>query len=298
MTMPDFQAWAKEVQNKMESTLASVLPKPNQLPARLHEAMRYSVLDGGKRVRPLLVFAAGEVVGASAERLQYAASAVEMIHAYSLVHDDMPAMDNDVLRRGKPTVHVAYGEATALLAGDALQTAAFDVLSAHTLTHQPADQLRMVNILARASGSLGMCGGQGFDLYSVGQAISLPELEMMHILKTGALIRASVLLGSFCGEAMPEEARARLDHFAKCIGLAFQVVDDILDCEADSTTLGKTAGKDAANNKPTYVSHLGLAEARSHAAQLKADALEALTPFGDRARRIKEIADFIVERSH
>lgn len=298
MTTPDFQAWAREVQNQMEDTLSRVLPVANQLPARLHEAMRYSVLDGGKRVRPLLVFAAGEVVGASAERLQYAASAVEMIHAYSLVHDDMPAMDNDVLRRGKPTVHVAFGEASALLAGDALQTAAFDVLSAHTLSNKPADQLRMINILARASGSLGMCGGQGFDLYSVGQAISLPELEMMHILKTGALIRASVLLGSFCGEEMPEETRSRLDHFAKCIGLAFQVVDDILDCEADSATLGKTAGKDAANNKPTYVSHLGLAEARRHAAQLKADALDALTPFGERARRLKEIADFIVERSH
>lgn len=296
MTVSDFKTWAKSVQDKMEITLSDVLPRVDHAPARLHEAMRYSVLDGGKRVRPLLVFAAGEVVGASAERLQYAASAVEMIHAYSLVHDDMPAMDNDVLRRGKPTVHVAFGEATALLAGDALQTAAFDVLSAHKLADDPADQLRMLNILARASGSLGMCGGQGIDLFSVGQAISLPELEMMHILKTGALIRSSVLLGSFCGESLAEEARNRLDHFAKCIGLAFQVVDDILDCEADSATLGKTAGKDAANNKPTYVSHLGLAEARRKADALKADALEALQPFGARAQRLKEIADFIVER--
>ncbi|SFN75143.1 farnesyl diphosphate synthase [Formivibrio citricus] len=296
MTAPDFKAWAQSTQARMENVLADVLPQANHLPARLHEAMRYSVLDGGKRVRPLLVFAAGEIVAASLERLQYAASAVEMIHAYSLVHDDMPAMDNDVLRRGKPTVHVAYGEATALLAGDALQAAAFDVLSAHRLADNPADQLRMVNILARAAGSLGMCGGQGVDLYGVGQELSLPELEMMHILKTGALIRSSVLLGSFCGEPLAEDARDRLDHFAKCIGLAFQVVDDILDCEADSATLGKTAGKDAANNKPTYVSLLGLSEARRKADELKADALDALAPFGERGQRLREIADFIVER--
>ena len=296
MTTLDFKTWAQSIQSRMEGTLANVLPQPSHLPARLHEAMRYSVLDGGKRVRPLLVFAAGEIVAANPERLQYAASAVEMIHAYSLVHDDMPAMDNDVLRRGKPTVHVAYGEATALLAGDALQAAAFDVLTAHRLADIPADQLRMVNILARAAGSLGMCGGQGVDLYGVGQALSLPELEMMHILKTGALIRSSVLLGSFCGESLAEEARDRLDHFAKCIGLAFQVVDDILDCEADSATLGKTAGKDAANNKPTYVSLLGLSEARRRADDLKADALDAVSSFGARAQRLREIADFIVER--
>ncbi|MBY0443970.1 MAG: polyprenyl synthetase family protein, partial [Burkholderiales bacterium] len=238
----EFKNWMQDVQNRMEQTLDALLPSDNHLPAQLHTAMRYSVLDGGKRVRPLLAFAAGAVVDASFERLQYVAAAVELIHAYSLVHDDMPAMDNDVLRRGKATCHIAFGEASALLAGDALQTTAFEILTSCTLANDPSDQLKMVNILARASGSLGMCGGQGIDLYSVGQALSLPELEQMHGLKTGALIRAAVLLGSYCGEAMNDEDRARLDHYAKCIGLAFQVVDDVLDEEADSATLGKTAG--------------------------------------------------------
>lgn len=294
----EFKSWMQDVQSRMEQTLAAVLPAETHIPDQLHAAMRYSVLDGGKRVRPLLAFAAGAVVDAPAERLQYAGAAVELIHAYSLVHDDMPAMDNDVLRRGKPTCHIAFGEASALLAGDALQTAAFDVLTAYTLANDPADQLKMVGILARASGSLGMCGGQGIDLYSVGQALSLPQLEEMHGLKTGALIRAAVLLGSYCGSAISDEDRARLDLYAKCIGLAFQVVDDILDEEADSATLGKTAGKDAANNKPTYVSLLGLAGAKEKAAELKAGALAAIAPFGEKARGLELLADFIVERSN
>lgn len=294
----EFKSWMQDVQLRMEQTLAAVLPAETHIPDQLHAAMRYSVLDGGKRVRPLLAFAAGAVVDAPAERLQYAGAAVELIHAYSLVHDDMPAMDNDVLRRGKPTCHIAFGEASALLAGDALQTAAFDVLTAYTLANDPADQLKMVGILARASGSLGMCGGQGIDLYSVGQALSLAQLEEMHGLKTGALIRAAVLLGSYCGSAISDEDRARLDLYAKCIGLAFQVVDDILDEEADSATLGKTAGKDAANNKPTYVSLLGLAGAKEKAAELKAGALAAIAPFGEKARGLELLADFIVERSN
>jgi farnesyl diphosphate synthase len=293
----EFNHWMQGVQSQMEQTLAAVLPAQDALPAQLHTAMRYSVLDGGKRVRPLLAFAAGAVVNAPFERLQYVGAAVELIHAYSLVHDDMPAMDNDVLRRGKPTCHVAFGEASALLAGDALQTVAFDLLSTYTLADSASDQLTMVNILARASGSLGMCGGQGIDLYSVGQALSLTELERMHGLKTGALIRAAVLLGSYCGEALSDEDRRRLDHYARCIGLAFQVVDDILDEEADSATLGKTAGKDAANNKPTYVSLLGLAAAKEKAAELKADALATIAPFGDKAHQLVMLADFIVERS-
>ncbi|WP_200918232.1 polyprenyl synthetase family protein [Jeongeupia sp. HS-3] len=291
-----FSDWMQAVQARVETVLDTLLPAAGQHPARLHQAMRYAVLDGGKRVRPLLTFAAGELVGADPARLDHAAAAVELIHAYSLVHDDMPPMDNDTLRRGKPTVHVKYDEATALLAGDALQTAAFDVLTARPLSDDAAVQLQMIRTLALASGSHGMCGGQGIDLYSVGESLSLPQLELMHILKTGALIRASVLLGAACGAVLSDDEKARLDHFAKCVGLAFQVVDDILDEEADTATLGKTAGKDAANHKPTYVALLGLKGAKEKAAELLADAHSALAPFGDRAARLAQLADFIVDR--
>ncbi|UXY14901.1 polyprenyl synthetase family protein [Chitiniphilus purpureus] len=296
--MSDFNDWMRTVQAQVETALAAELPAAGHLPARLHDAMRYAVLDGGKRVRPLLAFAAGELTGAAPERLALAGVALELIHAYSLVHDDMPAMDNDVLRRGKPTVHVQYDEATALLAGDALQTAAFEVLSRHVLADDPRTQLRMIQQLAQAAGSRGMCGGQGVDLYSVGHQLNLPALEMMHILKTGALIRASVALGALCGTPLGADDAARLDHFAKCMGLAFQVVDDILDEEADTATLGKTAGKDAANNKPTYVALLGLKGARDKAAELQAEAHAALAPLGARARRLAELADYIVARRH
>lgn len=293
----DFQTWSFAIQQQMELALGAVLPPAHQLPQRLHEAMRYAVLGGGKRVRPLLTFASGEVVQASVERLQYAAAAVELIHAYSLVHDDMPCMDDDVLRRGKPTVHVEFDEATALLAGDALQTAAFEAISARSLCDEPADQLKMVKILATASGAAGMAGGQAIDLASVGKPLSLLELENMHILKTGALIRAAVLLGSYCGETLPQAERDKLDRFAKLMGLAFQVVDDILDVEADSATLGKTAGKDAAHDKPTYVSLLGLKEAKLRAAELESEALDCLSVFGARAERLRELAHFIVHRA-
>lgn len=293
--MTEFKDWMRDVQSRMENTLEHFLPPVSHAPARLHEAMRYAVLDGGKRVRPLLAYAAGELVGADEACLARAAAAVEMIHAYSLVHDDMPAMDNDVLRRGKPTVHVQFDEATALLAGDALQAHAVDVL-AHASFARAEDQVAALAVLARASGSLGMCGGQGIDLYSVGQTLMLPELELMHILKTGALIRASVVLGTYCGQPLAHEDRQRLDHFAKCMGLAFQVVDDVLDEEADTATLGKTAGKDAANHKPTYVSLLGLNGAKDKAAELLAQAHAALEPFGERAARLHALADFIVDR--
>jgi farnesyl diphosphate synthase len=291
-----FDDWMKSVQSTMEDALASCLPPQRELPARLHEAMRYAALDGGKRVRPLLVFAAGDLFDADAGALARAAAAVEMIHAYSLVHDDMPCMDDDALRRGKPTVHVKYDEATALLVGDALQSQAFLVLSEGEGIADPARQLEMIRLLARAAGSIGMCGGQAIDLSSVGLTLSLDELEQMHRLKTGALLRASVLLGALCGKSLSDGEQDALDAYADAIGLAFQVVDDVLDATADSATLGKTAGKDAADNKPTYVSILGLEQSRALAEKLRNDAHRALMPFGENARRLRELADLIVQR--
>lgn len=290
----DFGVWMKSVQEIMEQALASYLPDSTQAPARLHEAMRYAALDGGKRVRPLLVFAAGELFGADAAQLSRAAAAVEMIHAYSLVHDDMPCMDDDALRRGKPTVHVNYDEATALLVGDALQSQAFLIIS-----EGPGDAARllgMIRLLAAAAGSAGMCGGQAIDLDSVGKSLSLQELEQMHRLKTGALLRASVLLGAMSGKILTSSEIEALDAYAAAIGLAFQVVDDVLDATADSATLGKTAGKDAVDNKPTYVSILGLEQSRSLAERLRIDAHLALKPFNNSAQRLRELADLIVQR--
>ena len=294
----DFQTWASAHQHRFEDVLKQLLPPADLAPQRLHAAMRYSVLDGGKRVRPLLAFAAGELAGADLNRVDIAAAAVEMILAYSLVHDDMPCMDDDVLRRGKPTCHVEYDEATALLVGDSLQSLAFQLLSEHTLSDKPASQLQMVKLLALASGSRGMAGGQAFDLASVGKQLTLPELEFMHIHKTGALIRAAILLGAHCGNALETAQLGRLDHFGKCVGLAFQVVDDVLDAEADTATLGKTAGKDADHNKPTYVSLLGVVQAKKMAADLHAEAMESLSDLGVNAQRLRELADFIVIRKY
>jgi farnesyl diphosphate synthase len=291
-----FDAWMKNVQATMEDALASLLPSARSVPARLHEAIRYAVLDGGKRVRPLLAFAAGDLFDARTDMLARAGAAVEMIHAYSLVHDDMPCMDDDALRRGKPTVHVKYDEATALLVGDALQAQAFLLLSEGEGIVDPARRLAMIRLLAGASGSVGMCGGQAIDLSSVGVTLSLGELEQMHRLKTGALLRASVLLGALSGKFLSAEEESALDAYADAIGLAFQVVDDVLDATADSATLGKTAGKDAADNKPTYVSILGLEESKALAETLRNDAHEALRPFGEKARRLRELADLIVQR--
>jgi farnesyl diphosphate synthase len=284
-----------KVQARMESALARILPAAHAAPARLHEAMRYATLEGGKRVRPLLAFAAGEVSGASPEHLEIAAAAVEMIHAYSLVHDDLPCMDDDQLRRGKPTVHVEFDEPTALLVGDALQSLAFQVLSESRITDEPRAQLEMVKLLAAAAGSRGMAGGQQIDLESTGKALSLPELELMHIHKTGALIRAAVLLGGYCGN-LPPEKRDRLDQYSKSIGLAFQVVDDVLDYESSTATLGKTAGKDSRQRKATYVSLMGAARAKELAHELRAKAHAALDGLGEGARRLRELADFIVLR--
>jgi len=289
-------AWMRQRQAETEAALERLLPDARIAPQRLHEAMRYATLGGGKRVRPMLVYAAGELAGADTRALDHAACAVEMIHAYSLVHDDMPCMDDDVLRRGKPTVHVEYDEATALLVGDALQTQAFLILAEPGLLNDARRQIEAVQLLARASGSRGMAGGQAIDLASVGQALDRESLEVMHLHKTGALIRASVQLGALCGDVPPDALQA-LDRFGKSIGLLFQVVDDILDAEADTATLGKTAGKDAANNKPTYVTLLGASEAKRLAADLRSDAHANLAMFGDRARRLAQLTDYIVDRS-
>lgn len=291
-----FLAWMRDIQQQMEVELGQLLPLASCQPQRLHGAMRYSLLGGGKRVRPLLVMAAGRLGHAPMPALVRAAAAVEMIHAYSLIHDDLPCMDDDVLRRGKPTCHVEYDEATALLAGDALQSQAFMVLADPAAGLTPARQVAMLKLLADASGAAGMCGGQAIDLASVGQQISVAELEYMHILKTGALIRASVLLGGHCA-GVDEAGLQQLDSYARAIGLAFQVVDDILDATADTATLGKTAGKDAANDKPTYVTLLGLPEARRMADSLHQRALQALDSFGSEAEYLRALAHFIIKRS-
>jgi farnesyl diphosphate synthase len=291
-----FAAWSHAHLQRIEEVLNKALPAPEIAPPRLHQAMRYAVLGGGKRVRPLLSFAAGEVARADAERVAVAGAAVELIHAYSLVHDDLPCMDDDVLRRGRPTCHVEFDEATALLVGDALQSLAFQLLAEHRLAEDMAAQLEMVKLLSAAAGSRGMAGGQAIDLESVGKTLTVPELEFMHIHKTGALIRVAALLGARCGTGLNDGELGQIDNFAKNIGLAFQVVDDVLDADSSTATLGKTAGKDAKHNKPTYVSVLGMVRARELAQELRQQALDAVAGFGARALRLRELADFIVLR--
>ena len=291
-----FQAWSHQQLQRVEATLLSVLPAPDIAPQRLHQAMRYAVIEGGKRVRPLLAFAAGELSNADPERVVIAGAVVELIHAYSLVHDDLPCMDDDVLRRGKPACHVEYDVATALLAGDALQTLAFQLLGEYRLADDPGIQLEMVKLLAAAAGSRGMAGGQAIDLDSIGKSLTVSELEFMHIHKTGALIRAAAVLGARCGARLDAKEFNQLDQFAKLIGLAYQVVDDVLDAESSTATLGKTAGKDAGDNKPTYVSAIGVARARALAQELRQNAFDALADFGARALRLRQLADFIVLR--
>lgn len=290
-----FPDWMCAVQTRIEATLSRLLPPGEAIPARLHQAMRYASLGGGKRVRPLLAFAAGELTNSPPERLEIVSCAVELIHAYSLVHDDLPCMDDDVLRRGRPTCHVEYDEPTALLVGDSLQSLAFELLAREDLG-RPEHQLEMVRLLAHASGSCGMAGGQAIDLGAVGHALNQPELELMHALKTGALIRSAVILGALCGDALTDEASAALDRFSKRAGLLFQVIDDILDCTASTATLGKTAGKDAAAEKPTYVSLMGLERAREFADDLREQALGSLSIFGERGQRLIELTDFITHR--
>ena len=286
--------WCSERQRRIEDVLAQALPGADGDPVALAQAMRYAVLDGGKRMRPLLAYAAGEIVGAAPESVDAAAAAVELVHAYSLIHDDLPCMDDDALRRGKPSCHVAFGEATALLAGDALQALAFGVLAQGRL----ADGGEACALLADASGVRGMAGGQAFDLASVGARLAQDELEAMHRMKTGALIRAAVRLGAACGRPLEPQETAALDAYAGAAGLAFQVTDDVLDVEGSAISLGKTAGKDVAQGKPTFVTCLGIEAARARAETLRKEARAALAPFGGAGRRLAELADWIVLRTH
>jgi farnesyl diphosphate synthase len=295
----DLKAWMQPHLACVEVALADGIA--TQSPADLGQAMRYAVLDGGKRLRPLLVLATAEAVGGDMAAALRAACAIELIHAYSLVHDDMPCMDNDVLRRGKPTVHVQFGEAQALLAGDALQTLAFEFLTPLDGSVSPEVQAACVGLLARASGYKGMAGGQAIDLASVGQRLTEAQLRQMHRLKTGALLLCSVQMGAACGAAVSATAHAALQQFGEAMGLAFQVVDDILDVTADSATLGKTAGKDAAADKPTYVALMGLAPAQRLADELAAQAAQALQDTGlptERLAALRALCDMVVQRTH
>ncbi len=298
MTSPDFAAWSADALVRVEQALSDWVPA--DAPAGLGDAMRYAVLDGGKRVRPLLVLATAYAVGGHAEAALRAACAVELIHAYSLVHDDMPCMDNDVLRRGKPTVHVQFGEAQALLAGDALQALAFELLTPEPDRVPAAMQADLCRSLARAAGGAGMAGGQAIDLASVGKPLTEDELRRMHLLKTGALLQGSVHMGAACApQGLPTEASEGLARYGAAMGLAFQVVDDILDVTADSVVLGKTAGKDAAADKPTYVSVLGLDASRALADRLGDEAQQALDDSGlVEVGLLRALADRVVNRSN
>ena len=293
----DFPAWLTATQAQAETAVERYLPTTSTGQDTLHEAMSYVSVGGGKRFRPLLVAAAARLGAAEAEALSQAMAAIEYVHVYSLVHDDMPEMDNDSLRRGKPTCHVQYDQATALLVGDALQTLAFDVLS-RPVNLPAAQQLQRVQVLARASGSEGMAGGQGIDLANVGKDLSLAQLQHMHGLKTGALIRAAVALGGLSCSDVSDALLADLDVYADKLGLAFQVIDDVLDCEQDTATLGKTAGKDEEANKPTYVKLLGLEGARTQAISLAEEAKAAVATYGDAAAVLLGLADYVIKRNH
>ncbi|MBT4838407.1 MAG: geranyl transferase [Methylococcales bacterium] len=281
------------------NSLEHWLPKETTFPTRLHQAMRYSALNTGKCVRPTLVYATGKALGVPLEILDSPACAVELIHIYSLIHDDLPCMDDDDLRRGKLTCHIVYDEAVAILAGDALQALAYHILShSNTLKISAEMRLKMLDHLTLACGSRGLVGGQDVDLNSVNKQLSITELEDMHIHKTGALIRASVMLASYCKESLDTKKAQQLDHYAKCIGLAFQIRDDILDFEGSTTILGKTSGKDSANSKATYTSILGISTAKEKANDLYHESIKSLQDFGEEADELRMIAQFIIERNH
>lgn len=293
----DFPTWLSDTQAQAETAVERYLPTESTGQETLHEAMSYVSVGGGKRFRPLLAAAAARLGAAEADALSAAMAAIEYVHVYSLVHDDMPEMDNDSLRRGKPTCHIQYDQSTALLVGDALQTLAFDVLS-RPVNLPFEQQLKRVQVLARASGSLGMAGGQGIDLANVGKDLTLEQLQHMHGLKTGALIRAAVALGGLSCSDVSDELLNALDVYADKLGLAFQVIDDVLDCEQDTATLGKTAGKDEEANKPTYVKLLGLEPARAQAIALATEAKAAVAVYGDAADALMGLADYVIKRNH
>jgi len=291
------EARMRGYQSRVEAVLDTVLPAADRVPQRLHAAQRYAVLSGGKRLRPLLVYCTGEALGIPAHTLDAPATAVELIHSYSLVHDDLPAMDDDDLRRGQPTTHRAFDVATAILAGDALQVLAFSLLARDRSAGVSCEaRLKMIQILADASGTAGMAGGQALDLSAVGSSLNLDQLEAMHRLKTGALIRASVLLAASCANGLTTVEWDALDGYAQDIGLAFQIQDDILDVDGSTEDLGKTIGADAARAKPTYPSVLGLDAAKTHALHLKQRACDRLLPLGSRARVLTWLASYVVER--
>jgi farnesyl diphosphate synthase len=293
----DLSADLLEFSARADAVLARVLPPEDQPPTELHRAMRYAVLGGGKRLRPLLVYATGKTFDAPLDALDASAAAVEIIHAYSLVHDDLPAMDDDSLRRGRPTCHVVFGEAMAILAGDALQALAFEVLAHAASLAEAAIQVEMLRVLAAACGSHGMAGGQAFDLAAVGVKLPPAELERMHVHKTGALIRASVRLGALAAGVRDAATLDALERYGHAIGLAFQIRDDLLDIEAATEQLGKTAGKDVAASKPTYPAILGAEASRAELARLTREALGAIDGFGERARPLSDLARFVADRT-
>lgn len=294
--MNTLQDFLTHRQQRVEQALSHTLPSSDTPPLRLHSAMRYATLNGGKRLRACLVYATGAALGVELDRLDAPACAVELLHAYSLVHDDLPAMDNDDLRRGKPTCHKAYDEATALLVGDALQTLAFESLAAADLP--PLQRVAMIQTLARAAGSHGMAGGQAIDLAAVGQTLTLAQLEDMHARKTGALIQAAVTLGALAHTHADPDLLSNLDRYARHLGLAFQITDDILDVEGDTHTLGKPQGSDAQRQKPTYPAIIGLNQAKQLARKEHLAALASLQSLGDNARLLNDIADYVIQRTY